>query len=70
MKVPSTAQQAQRVAAMVGDKRGLRNEDGTPRAATLPEVKQYIIDALRADVQHLERQAAIAAIADATFDPT
>lgn len=54
------AANASRVASAVGRVQGLFDGNGTPRDATLAEVKAYITDQLRRIVRDQERAAAVA----------
>lgn len=69
-----TGAQATRVAARIGELRGLKDGQGAPRSATLAEVKQIIIDHLRGMVIQAERpaleKAAVDAVTVPAFDPT
>lgn len=71
--VSVTAPQATRIAAALGELRGLKDGAGAPRSATMAEVKQSVADHLRGIVMQVERpkaeKAAIDAVTVAPMDP-
>jgi len=75
MTITTTAEQAQRVSAAVGNHLQLVNGSGQPRNATAEEIRQFVIAELRGIVLRYERktaeQAAFTTIGAATpFEPT
>ena len=72
--VSLTAPQATRVAAALGEARGLKDAQGAPRSATMAEVKTIIADHLRGFVMQAEKsaleEAAIKAVTVPAFDPS
>ena len=63
-----TAEQAQLLANALGKLRGLKNQDGTQRAATLAEMKHETISHYKNIVGDDRRSAARAAVTVAEFD--
>jgi len=64
MTITTTAAQAVRVAAAVGEELRL------DRPATAEECRQYVITILRNIVLTSEKKIAVAALVPSTFDPT
>lgn len=59
---------AARVASAFGRYWNLRNQDGTPRDATLPEIKEFVVRQLRGVVRRQEAAEDEAAFAAAQTD--
>lgn len=65
-----TTPQAVRVAAACGKILALRDAQDQPRACTMPEAKQWLIQFIRHAVTDAEQQDAQKAIVIQTFEPT
>lgn len=70
MSITYTNGEGLRFANALGKILGLRDVDGTPRAATANECKQYLMNTMRTVVFQVERETAMQAIQDTPFTPT
>lgn len=57
-----TTENANRLRTVIGTRMRLKDANGDPRAATLPESKAFVADLLKTLVRSTERSAAEAAI--------
>lgn len=64
LTIDVTTDQATRIATACGKAWGLKNAAGNPRAATLTEIRKFLIDQMKGIVIGIEKQAAIQAVAE------
>lgn len=69
LTITTTAQQDQRISAAYGSLLELKNAQGQPRGANAAEVKEAIINGIRATVHAYERRLAVEAAALAPVAP-
>ena len=64
LTIDFTAGQAQRTSIACGKAWNLKDAEGNPRNATMPEVRKFMIDQVHGLVVGVERQEALNAVSD------